>query len=435
MYRVQQVAVCILLAFQFSSVEAKLQQGSVSISGIEPDKQWQYISKFGYGVGAGDYSVRVRLQEKRKASRNVKLSFDVFLDEDWDAVQTLPSCRRSTEGPARRSLPVLLQNNAEWSKWVNGNVFQSVRPHIWYFALSNCDQDPRGRNTLNGTYLIDYEIRAQDGGSEFSIEMRYMFFMSVAALSVFSVFLITFAVRCFACRRTTGSVHVVVWVLTLAMLLQFAGQVIEIVHLWRFRSDGVGIQTLDTLSQVLLMMSQVVQTTLLISIALGYTLLHVSMDELALVKPITFVVCVIHAALVAVGKLHGDSHFKYHEHEGVVGWALLVLRLGLYVWFVAAIKESQQKGGFRLQAFLQQFRTAGTIYFLAYPALFVVVQVFAPYLQHPIMQTGLLTMQTASHFWLANLFLSRGNYFKASVLGASVLPGGGGFCVPPQKEA
>jgi len=183
------------------------------------------------------------------------------------------------------------------------------------------------------------------------------------------------------------------------------------------------------------MMSQVVQTTLLISIALGYTLLHVSMDELALVKPITFVVFVIHAALVAVGKLHGDSHFKYHEHEGVVGWALLVLRLGLYVWFVAAIKESQQKGGFRLQAFLQQFRTAGTIYFLAYPALFVVVQVFAPYLQHPIMQTGLLTMQTASHFWLANLFLSRGNYFKASVLGASVLPGGGGFCVPPQKEA
>jgi len=178
-----------------------------------------------------------------------------------------------------------------------------------------------------------------------------------------------------------------------------------------------------------------VQTTLLISIALGYTLLHMSMDELALLKPITLAVCVVHAALVAAGKLCGDSNFKYHENEGVVGWALLALRLGLYMWFVVAIKASQQKGGFRLQAFLQQFCTAGTIYFLAYPVLFVVVQVFAPYLQHPIMQTGLLTMQTASHCWLASLFLSRGNYFKASVLGSSLLPGGGGFCLLPQKEA
>lgn len=431
----QQIAVCILLTLQLFCAEGKFQQGSVLISGTEPDEQWQYISKFGYGIGAGDYSVRVRLQQKRKATKNVKLSLDVFLDEDWDNVQSLPSCRRAKEGAARAQRPVSLLNNGQWSKWTKGDVYQSVRPHIWYFALSNCDTDPKARNTLNGTYLIDYEIRAQDGGSEFSIEMKYMFFLSVAALLIFSVFLIFFAVRCFACRRTAGSVHFVVWVLTLAMLLQFAGQVIEVAHLWRFRSDGVGMQALDTLSQVLLMMSQVVQTTLLISIALGYTLLHLSMDELALVKPITFVVCVIHAALVAVGKLEGDAHLKHHQNEGALGWALVALRLGLYIWFVVAIKESQQKGGFRMQAFLQQFRTAGSIYFLAYPALFVVVQVFAPYLQHPIMQTGLLAMQTASHFWLAGLFLSRGTYFKASVLGSSVLPGCSGFSVLPQKES
>lgn len=435
MHCVRQIAVCVLSIFQFWSVEAKLQQGSVLISGTEPDLQWQYISKFGYGIGAGDYSVRVRLHDDvRLKGKNVKLSLDVFLDEDWDNVQSLPLCSRAAEGPARAARPVTLLKNGQWSRWTKGDVYQSVRPHIWYFALSNCD-GPKARNTLNGTYLIDYEIRAQDSGSEFSVEMRYMFFMSVVALLIFSVVLVTFAVRCFACRRNTGHVHVVVWVLTLAMLLQFAGQISEIAHLWRFRSDGVGMQMLDTLSQVLLMMSQVVQTTLLISIALGYTLLHLSMDELSMVKPITIVVCVVHAALVAIGKLCGDSHSKHHENEGAVGLALLALRLGLYVWFVVAIKASQQKGGFRLQAFLQQFRTAGTIYFLAYPVLFVVVQVFAPYLQHPIMQTGLLTMQTASHCWLASLFLSRGNYFKASVLGSSVLPGGSGFNVVPQKEA
>jgi len=40
------------------------------------------------------------------------------------------------------------------------------------------------------------------------------------------------------------------------------------------------------------------------------------------------------------------------------------------------------------------------------------------------MQTGTLVMQLASNFWLANLFLERGDYFKVSTLNSSFLPGG-----------
>lgn len=428
-------AVCFTFVFQIASVNAKFQTGTLVVSDVDLDQQWQFLSKFGYGIGEGEYSIRLRLHEPRARThgRALNLHLDVFLDEDWDKVQSLPLCQRAVHGPARARRPVRLPVGGQWGDWSGGEVSQKIRPHIWYFALSSCHQ--KFSNPSNGTFLVDYELRAQDGGSEFSVEMQYMLPVNVAALCVFSVFLVMFAGHCLAFRQSEGSVHVVVWVLTAAMLLQFAGQVLECFHLWKFRDDGVGTPMFDALSHILLMMSQVVQTTLLISIALGYTLFHLTLDDLALVKPITFVVCVIHAALVAIGKYHGDSHFKYHENEGIVGWALLALRLALYIWFVLAVKESQQKGGFRLQAFLQQFRTAGSIYFLAYPVLFVIVQVFAPYLQHPVMQTGLLTMQTTSHFWLASLFLSRGNYFKASVLGSSVLPGGSGFCVLPQKEA
>merc|ERR1712167_425178 len=142
------------------------------------------------------------------------------------------------------------------------------------------------------------------------------------------------------------------------------------------------------------------------------------------------------AALVALGKLDDDAANKHHQNEGLVGWTPLSLRFVLYVWFIVGIRSSQQKGGFRLHAFLQQFRTAGSIYFLAYPSLFVIVQLFAPYLQHPVMQTGLLAMQTVSHFWLSRLFLSRGAYFNASVLSSSLLPGCfSSSCIAPQKEA
>jgi len=429
---IQQVAVGIFLFLQVFSIEAKLQTGSVVLSGTDPELKWEYVSKFGYGVGAGDYSMRVRLHDGQKKTKHARLSLEVFLDEDWDSVQSLPRCQRAQEGPARAVKPLMLPGNGKWGKLTTGNVYQSIRPHIWYFAFSNCDA--KFAHLLNGTVVIDYEIRAQDGGSEFSVEMQYMFPMSVGALLIFSVFLLHFAMRCHVFRRSVGSIHLVVGILAAAILLQFAGQVFEVVHLCRFKDDGVGVESFDVLAQILLMMSQVVQTTLLISIALGYTLLHATVDEVGLVKPAALAISVIHAALVAIGKFHGNSAFKYHENEGVVGWALLTLRCGMYMWFVMAVNKSQQKGGFRLQAFLLQFRTAGSIYFLAYPVLFVIVQVFAPYLQHPIMQTGLLTMQTASHFWLASLFLSRGDYFKASVLGSSALPGGSSFCLPSKES-
>merc|ERR1712110_396084 len=106
------------------------------------------------------------------------------------------------------------------------------------------------------------------------------------------------------------------------------------------------------------------------------------------------------------------------EHEGVVGWVLLAVRLLLYTWFLVGTQTLRHEGGSRLCAFLQRFQFVGTLYFLAYPAMFVFVQAFAPYLRHPIMYVGLLTMQTASIFWLANLFLSRGTYFKLSSLGS-----------------
>jgi len=198
------------------------------------------------------------------------------------------------------------------------------------------------------------------------------------------------------------------------------------VHLWWYQADGIGSKSVDMLSEILFMLSQVVQTTLLIAISMGYTLLPSREGRMVVVKWIALLSLVIHAALVSFGKLQDESACKYHENEGAVGWVLMSVRLLLLSWFVLASQESQKEGGLRLHGFLQRFRLAGTVYFLAYPLLFVVVQAFAPYLQHPIMQIGLFSMQTASYVWLAELFLSRGTYFKVSALSTSLLPGSRG---------
>jgi len=230
-------------------------------------------------------------------------------------------------------------------------------------------------------------------------------------------------VHCQSFWKNAGSVHAVIWILTGAMALQYVGQVLHIAHLCSYSQDGVGLQIFDLLAEVLLMMSQVIQATLLIVIALGYTVIHSTMDELELVKPVLLVVSVLHTVLVSISKLHDGTSEKYHENSGVVGWLLLAIRLVLFAWFRVATQASQQKGGFQLKSFLHQFQIAGSIYFLAYPSIFLMVQACAPYLQHPIMQTGLLAMQTVCNSWLACLFLSRGAYFKTSVLSLPLLPG------------
>merc|ERR1712087_489555 len=115
---------------------------------------------------------------------------------------------------------------------------------------------------------------------------------------------------------------------------------------------------------------------------------------------------------------------KYHENEGVIGYILLSIRLMLYIWFLWAVSSSAKAGGMKLRSFLSMFRMAGSIYFLTYPAIFMITKLFAPYMQHAVMSVGLMCMQLGSNVWLASLFLTRGDYFKVSTLSDSELPGG-----------
>merc|ERR1712039_376164 len=133
----------------------------------------------------------------------------------------------------------------------------------------------------------------------------------------------------------------------------------------------------------LFMASQVLHTTLILIIAQGHTLLPSSSGvisghgcDVRFMKGVVAVVLVLHAALVGLGKLQDGASFKHHENDGPVGWAILAIRLALYTWFLQSLHVLRQRAGFRLDAFLQQFRIAGSIYFLAYPVIFMVVQAF-----------------------------------------------------------
>lgn len=403
--------------------EAKVQSGPLRLSGVKPENRWKYVSKFGFAVGTGKYKTRLQLASPKKISQDVDLKFEVYLDEHWDDVEAKKVvCERGSLAKSQRRIQV--KADGSWGDWVEGSLHQAVRPHIWYFALSDCSED--GTHKLaNFTHRLKFEFEAvQESGSQFSHEMLYMLHANVIFLLGFTAFTAYFVHKTMQFSKSAGAVHPVIWTLCASMVLQYLAQVFHTGHLCRYSFDGRGVKALEVLSEILFILAQVTQTSLLILIALGYTLLQSKIGELDLMIPMCFMVGVIHIMLVGFGKIKDDASYKFHENEGVVGWILLVMRMVLYLWFLWAVHSSSSEGGLQLQRFLAKFRFAGSLYFLAYPMIFLVTKLFAPYMQHGVMSCGLMAMQMGSNVWLAQLFLTRGDYFKVSTLSSSDLPGG-----------
>jgi hypothetical protein len=388
----------------------------MSASRLEPNNRWQYLTKFGYGIGTGTYGVRVRLPTgAAPLGADGIVGVHLYLDEEWSQAELRSPCERANS--ARRTWQLPLKASGEWSEIQTGELMHRMRPHIWYFAMSSCVG-----SLPNNTADVEVEFHAhQEDGSEFSVESKYTMGVECVALVCLSVFLLYYASRCTCFYQSADALHPVIWVLTVALMLQFAASVSYLAHLRQYHKDGVGYNLLDSLAENLLMGSQVMHTTLLIVIAQGYTLLHSTIDNLDVMKPVAALVMLTHTLLVGFDKMQ-DSSNKNFEGEGVVGWILLVIRLLLFAWFARSLASTRAAGGLRLQTFLKRFEIVGSIYFLAYPVIFIVVQAFAPYLRQPIMQMGVVAMQLSSTAWLASLFLSRGAYFEVSTINTVSLP-------------
>jgi len=433
-------AVALWLLSSLLGAEAKLQTGTVILGGEA--EQWQYLGKFGYAIGTGRYEIRLKLNGALEEDQELpRVDLDIFLDEDWPRVDYIEPCKRAADVPARKSHSMIEPGQfGEWGHWQAGALYQNVRPHIWYFALSDCRDEFAGVfgsvQRSSSSISIDYEIRwRQFDDSELSLEMRYMPMTTRCVLAMLTVLGLSMAGKCCAMQKNLGHLHPVIYALGLAMAVQWMSQALHLYHLSSFEENGVGHHGADLLAEVFFMLSQVAGASLLIAIAQGYTLLRSKLSEVELLTPVVAVVTVLHILLVAVGKLQGEQSCKYHENEGLIGWILLSIRISLFAWFRSGITMLRSAGNARVANFLNNFEIVGSAYFLAFPAIFLFVQVLAPYLQHPVLQTGLLAIQTVSWLWLADLFFSRGSYYKASELSASLLPGGAGaHCYSPSSS-
>ena len=399
------------------AVSAKFQSGIITLGGTDPENQWKYLSKFAYQVGTGKWSVRFKTVRPH-VLKDTPIIADVYLDNDWDEVDAKAPCSRSAM--RRTTGTVNIPPNGEWSKWITGNLAQSIRPHVWYVAAVDC------KTNFASPTRIKFEFSAtQANGSEFSAEVSGVLGILLCELVLYAIFSCFFLSACKKFYKSSDGLHPIIWTLASAVCLHLLSIFFEFLHLWDYSSDGQGIKALNVIGQMAEILSQVILTSLLILIGLGYTLLHSTIGNLDIVIPIVFIVGIMHLLLVGFGKIKDDASYKFSENEGVVGWMLVGLRLVLLAWFLWATNATKKVAGMQMQHFLRKFEIAGALYFLAFPATIVVAGfLFPQYARHRAVVIGLFTMTFGGYIWLSKLFLGRGQYFKVSTLSSSFLPGG-----------
>jgi len=407
-----------LFLLHLTPSQGKFASGTVSLGGQKNDHRWKYLSKFGYRIGTGRYEVRIRTIRPYVEAEK-KIRFGAYCDEEWDEVEITDQCGRFNLTRAKHTMT--LKPAGEWSKWTTGRLTQAQRPHVWYFAMDDCTDQ------LNLLTRFKFEFRAkQFDESEFSVEMTHMITIVFLEVVLGAAFLVYYLKLCKKYYQSAQGLHPVIWVLSISIIVQFLSIVLSLIHLWWYTGNGYGLRAVDIIAEILSTVSHVLLTSLLILLALGYTLLQSNLGQLDIVIPIVFIICIVHVLLVGFGKIKDDASYKFHENEGIVGWIILSVRLSLYLWFLWAVNSSSSEArtNVKLQFFFRKFKIASSSYFLSYPFIFIICSLFAPYIRHYVFSIGIFLMQAMSIVWLTWLFLMRGDYFEVSTLNSSFLPGG-----------
>merc|ERR1711959_51269 len=209
-----------------------------------------------------------------------------------------------------------------------------------------------------------FEFRAtQEDGSEFSVELSTVPTLVTMKLIGMAIFIAHFFKLCRKFQKTAEELHPIVIVLAAAIVLHVLATVFQWFHLYSYAYDGTGLKALDVLCEICGMLSQILLTSLMILLALGYTLLSSDLGELDIVIPVVMMIAIIHCLLVGFSKIRDDAAFKFHENEGAFGVIICVFRFLLFIWFGCALRSTYNAAGYKLKPFLKKFGFASSLYF------------------------------------------------------------------------
>jgi hypothetical protein len=388
------------------------------IVNLAPDADWRFLTKFAMDIGKGEWAIKVRFNKPlNETDDELRLKASIYLDDNWADVLSQESCQ-SKVAEAKRVKNLDVPYNGEWSKEITGTLSQKAQAHVWYFALSDCEHRLESKTRLKVEITL-----TNTEGSQFSLEEQGLEYLYPLLLAFFTAFLFGSTRKAFARYQQTDEFEGTQLALGIAISAAFLSLLLQCVHIWVYSYNGHGLIVVDFLSQALEVLSQLVLTVLLILVSSGWTLKYRGFPDADTYVPITLLVVMLHFLMVGLGRITDDSYYKFSDYEGVPGVILIVLRLGMWGWFLYCLTGLMKSVTGRQATFTQYFGVVASAYFLALPLIVLVSWAFVPYVRHKVVTIGTWLIQVLAIAAMSYLFSDKSSYYKISTLSSSVLPG------------
>lgn len=442
------------------AVEGKIVTGSFLASPIEKNDRVHYITQFACDIGECKYRVRAGLRhpmalvawaaskvtnrgqaqrfreihEALQTAQPAKLTIRVVLDDEWETSHNLPPCERAELGRGRTTISIPF--NGTYGNWATNTFRQTYRPHFWYFFAEDCRNGIVDQLTkITGAeakdfkdFEIFYELDiTQVDGSHLSFEHCGMKKWNVLQLITnICIFVYLFFKQQKVMKGQRFQLHIMSQLLNASLIASICGNILHIFFLIRLGATGKRLLFLDGVGETMFVMSQVAVSSCLIMIALGVTLNAPEMLPMPICSLIAGAVSLAHVAVVISDKYMADPRYKYFANEGPVGWILIIFRLALCGLFIACWHwtRTDPKTPAATERFLRRIFVPACAYFLTFPLLLMLAHLCKPYWRHAFFFHSSFILHLVAVVWLAEVFLSKGEYFKVSQMSQSFLPGG-----------
>lgn len=381
-----------------ASASAKFVKSSVEVYKATP---WGYFTKFGMDLGTGSWNLRVKLQKGNKvrtSSMKYPLKLQIYRDDYWTHNNFAPIC---TDQPSSSlyATTIELPADGSWSKEMQGVLEEKSQPHIWFFAVNDCEQQ------LGDYSKLKYEITILNSdGSHVSVEDQGLLSLNFYLAIVFFIALganLMQTYRRFVYNEEFDS-HM--FALNAAICLQFISLILQMFNLSAYLSNGKGVSAFNFLGNTADELAQLTLTILLISIAEGWTITTSDFPNPEIYTAIFIFAGFLKFILCAFGHLTEDTSDTFVEHEGSAGSALLLMRLGLFAWFLTNSSGLFHTASGRVKVFISRFTLTGSLYFLSHPLVVLSSYLFQPYLRTWIITLGCVSIQMASMLALSLMF-------------------------------
>jgi len=402
-------------------VDGKILDGKLK---LDKNNNFQVVDKFAFNIGKGNFifSLTDRMKQLKDSQVSKTATLQLYMDEQWDDV-LITRCEDRARLAKWESKPL-----NEMRVPIRHSLTQSIRPHVWYIVISDC-QAKQHQEKTSGRYKLEW---TQTDGSHFSYEeiaVSY-YYPVMAALTMFALF--PLKVMFDTQVKSIGYKHETLLQLMISVALFFASMVFETCHMWKFAKSGKGYVTMSLFAELTWWIGQVLVSSVLVGIAWGWTLDSSfggrSRQEIPkiLKNPTKIMIpslILIHILFVILDRQYDDAHSKYHKSDSVWGSLMVLMRflLGGVFGYGMFVLTSNEHSPLK-RNFLYKLAIVGTIYFISIPIIVFIASFVASYLRHQVVTIGGILIQTGALIGLSILFLTRNEFVRMSTLSASSLP-------------